>query len=239
MNKTGWFFASFAAWIMAFVFLGATPSTPQAPPVTPIVPPIIVPPVTPPVIPPIVEPDLIGVQVPIAKANRIYNKSGSQCVWVSIETLARHHGIKEIYEGENRISKHYTWATGPGEVSRVLKSKYPTVQWKHIQSRSQLKDFVKKYVTEEKLGVGLAIPGHMLTLVHYDEAAKIVKVIDNGGPKALQVQEWTMERFERISDGWALVLIPPGRIVRDSFDCTIREPHKIYGLKHGGLVMEP
>jgi hypothetical protein len=231
MNKIGWFLGSFMAWMLGFILLGSNLDNPQPFIVNPPVIPVLPMPLPQPPLPELVEPDCVGVQVKIAKANRVYNKSGSQCVWVSIETLSRHHGVKDIYEGDSRISKHYTWATGPGEVNRVLTSKYPNVKWRQIQGRSQLKPFVKKYVTEKKLGVGLGIPGHMLTLVHYDEDAKIVKVIDNGGSKALQVQEWTMERFDRIAEGWALVVFPPGFIdTVDDFDCTIREPNKLYGF---------
>jgi hypothetical protein len=227
MNKTGGFFASFAAWMLGFLLFGQ--SNPNEQIVNPTPPSIVNPK---PIPPKMVEPDCIGVQVPISKANRIYNKSGSQCVWVSIETLARHNGVKDIYEGDACISKHYTWATGPGEVSKVLNSKYSNVKWKHIDSRSQLKPFVKRYVTELKFGVGLAIPGHMLTLIHYDESAGVVKVIDNSGSKSLQVQEWSMDKFDRLADGWVLVIFPPGHVETSEdrqYTCDFIESDRLYG----------
>jgi hypothetical protein len=230
MNNVKWFLTSFFIWISGFIALGAieSPNPPPVPPTPPIVAPITPPP---PPAPP-VEPDCVGVQVPIPKNCRVYNRSGSQCVWCSLECLARHHNVKELYEGNGRLTKNYTWATGPGEVQRVLNSRYSTVKWKQIQNRGQLKGFIKTYVCDKKFGIGLGIPGHMLNLVHYDEEAKIVKIIDNGGPRALQIQDWSMEKFERLADGWAVTVFPPGYIetIDDNFNCSIPNPDKIYGL---------
>ncbi len=231
MNKTGWFIASFCAWLMSFAILGSiiqpTQTTPDTPPAPFVQPPA--PQIQPPAPPSPVEPDCVGVQVPIPKACRVYNKSGSQCVWCSIECLCRYHGIKDVFEGDSRITKHYTWATGPGEVSRVLTSRYSTLKWRQIQNRSQMKAFIKEYVSEKKFGVGIGIPGHMLNLVHYDEAAGIVKVIDNGGPKALQIQDWSMDKFNRLADGWVLTVFPPGHTEPPTAD-FLPEPNKLYGL---------
>jgi len=217
-NKIGWFSALFCAWIVGFLVINDDKGIQQPPPAPPapiVIPPTPIPPPVPPKpLPPPVEPDCIGVQVPIPKACRVYNRSGSQCVWCSIQCLALYHGVKDI----QHLTDRYTWATGPGEVSRVLGG-YPNVKWKQIQNGDI--NFIKKYVTEKKLGVGLAIPGHMLNLVHYDEEKGIVKVIDNCGPRALQVQDWSMSTFKRKWDGWALVVFPPGYVEtsEEAFDC--------------------
>ena len=235
-NKIGWFTALFSGWLVAFALLSQggqsalPPAQPVPPPVAPVVPPQPQPPPAPPV-----EPDCVGVQVPIPKNCRVYNKSGSQCVWCSIECLGRYHGVKEVYEGDRRLTKTYTWATGPGEVQRVMSGRYSTVRWKQITNRDI--NFIKKYVTEQKLGVGIGIPGHMLNLVHYDEEARVVKVIDNCGPKALQVQDWTLDRFNRLWDGWALVVFPPGYVESgyDTFDTSLPVSDKLYGLELKGF----
>lgn len=233
-NKIGWFLTLFFGWIVAFGLInspGQATTVEPSPNVNPVpVVPVNPPPPEPqPPLPIPVEPDCVGVQVPIPKDCRVYNKSGSQCVWCSIECLGRYHGVKEVFEGDRRLTKTYTWATNPGEVYRVMSAKYPTVKWKQITNRDVR--FIKKYVTELKLGIGLAIPGHMLNLVHYDEEAGIVKVIDNCGPKALQVQDWTMDRFNRLWDGWALVVFPPGFVDPDnSFDVSFPAvDDKLYG----------
>lgn len=224
MKKTTLFSVLLACWMIVLVSFSKEPSAP-APKKTPNLPSI-------PVEPQIKDPELIGVQVPVTKECRVFNKSGSQCVWCSIECLGRHHKIKELYEDNRRLTLHYTWATGPGEVSRVLSGRYPEVHWKQIQNRASLKPFLRKYVAEKKLGVGLGIPGHMLNVVHFDEAAGIVKIIDNYGPKALQIQDWTMEKFDRLADGWAIVIFPPGYVETsfDAFDCSLSDPDDLHGI---------
>ncbi len=233
MNKIGWILASFFGCLIGLALtLGVNPNKDVDVAVLPPKPPIVlpperipqppperlpeVPPQLPPKLPnppqPEVEPDLIGVQVPIPKNCRVYNASGSQCVWCSIECLGRYHKVKELYEGDTRITKYHTWATVPFEVAQVMKTKYPSVKWTQITSRNETNSFIKKYVTEKKLGAGFAISGHMLNIVHYDEAAKTVKVIDNLGPQALKVQEWSMDKFNRVAVGWALTVFPPGYI---------------------------
>jgi hypothetical protein len=178
-----------------------------------------------------VESDCVGVQVPIPKADRVFNRSGSQCVWCSIECLGRYHGVKEVYEGNGRLTKSYTWATGPREVYQVMRTRYPTVRWKQITNHDIR--FIKRYVTELKFGVALGVPGHMLNVVHYDEEARIVKVIDNCGPKALKVQDWTLDRFNRFWDGWAIVVFPPGYVESggDSFEMSFPATEKLHGLE--------
>lgn len=231
MNNSKWFILSFSLWVLLFISLEILLLANKAPIIQP--PPVQPPPIVqPPPVQPPVEPDCVGVQVPIPKACRVYNKSGSQCVWCSIECLCRYHGLTQVYEGENRITKHYTWATGPGEVSKVLTSRYSTIKWLQIQNKSQIKSFIKKYVTEKKFGVGIGIPGHMLNLVHYDETAGIVKVIDNGGPKALQIQDWSMEKFNRLADGWVLTIFPPNynETKLSDFDYKLSNPNKLYGI---------
>ncbi len=231
MNKGSLFFSAFFAWLTGFMMIGGIGDVHQQPKApAPIVQPPP-PPITPPAPPPApVEPDCVGVQVPIPKDCRVFNKSGSQCVWCSIECLGRYHKVRELYEGDRRLTLKYTWATGPAEVQRVLSSNYPTVKWKQVQSKSELRNFIKTYVTEKKFGVGIGIPGHMLNLVHYDEQAKVVKVIDNCGPKALQVQYWSMDKFDRLADGWVLTVFPPGYVETsaDAFDCTLTDPFKLY-----------
>lgn len=206
MNKIGWFGTSFVGWLVGLlVVLGDNPSK------DPPLPNIVIPNVQPNVQPnaPQIDPDLVGVQVPIPRDCRVFNKTGMQCVWCSIEVLARYHKVKDLYEGDRRITKHYTWATFSWEVNYVLNTKYPTVKWAQITNRSQLKNFLKKYVTEKKFGVGFSVPGHMLNLIHYDENAKIVKVIDNDGATPLEVQQWSMDQFDSIAQGWVLTVFPP------------------------------
>lgn len=225
MDKSKWSLVFFLVVTAGLIFLGRKEDVPV--PVAPVPPIVEPPPPTPPV-----EPDVAGLQVPIAKKDRVFNKSGSQCVWCSIESLGRHHGVKELYEGNTRLTLNYTFATSPRYVAGALGTKYPTVKWKQIQNRSQVKAFLKKYVAEKKFGAGLGVPGHMLNLIHYDEAAGNVKIIDNAGSKALQVQTWTMDKLDRVMDGWVLTVFPPNYIETSfEFDRVLRDPDALHGFK--------
>ena len=97
-------------WLSVFsIIIPFNHNKPQ--PIPPIESPII--PVEP---PKPTDPELIDVQVPIAKENRQYNNSGRQCVWCTLEALARHHGITNLYD----LTDEYKFATGPSYVSNVL-----------------------------------------------------------------------------------------------------------------------
>lgn len=211
-NKIGWFLATFFGCLVGLaISLGSITDKEKDQVVLPPNP-IIRPPEPLPNIPapkPQIDPEFINVQVPIPKDCRVFNKSGSQCVWCSIECLGRYHKVKDLYEGDMRITKYHTWATWSGEVYHVMKTKYPNVKWAQISNISELKSFLRKYVAEKKIGVGFTIPGHMLNMVNYDEENKTVKVIDNIGPKALEIQEWSMAKFDSLAGGWVLTVFPP------------------------------
>jgi hypothetical protein len=146
----------------------------------------------------ITDPELIGVQVPIPKEFRTYNKSGSQCVWCSLETLARYHKIERLYD----LTKKYKHASGPGEVARVLKDR----DIKFFQTEKKDISFLEEYVKNRKLGCGVGLNGtHAVNVVHFDK--DIVKIIDNSD-RSLKIQTWSMKRFISQWDGWAFVLIP-------------------------------
>lgn len=231
-KNTGWLSALVFGWIVIFSLTGSKPTNQINEPIK-LQQEFVEPKnLNPKLQPKQIETDCIGVQVPIPKDCRVFNKSGSQCVWCSIESLARYHGIKELYEGNTRITKTYTWATSPAEVKRVLNNNYGTVKWKQIQNGDR--NFIKKYVSEMKLGIAFGIPGHMLNLVHYDEKNDTVKVIDNVGPKALQVQTWSIKKFNQMWDGWGLVVFPQNYIETsyDSFDVILRAPNRMYGFKN-------
>jgi hypothetical protein len=219
MNKIGWFGTSFFGWLVGIIMVFGGNNT-ESPLPNLVVPPNFQPKQQLEKTEPKIDPDLVGVQVPIPKECRVFNKTGSQCVWCSIEVLARYHKVADLYEGDRRITKHHTWGTFSWEVNHVLTTQYPKTKWTQITNRSQLRGFLQKYVTEKKFGVGFSVPGHMLNLIHYDENARIVKVIDNDGPTPLEVQQWSLDKFNGIAEGWALTIFPPDykTTVSDSFN---------------------
>jgi hypothetical protein len=145
--------------------------------------------------------DTDGVQVPIPMNCRVPNRSGSQCVWCSIECLSKYHKI----ETTSHLTDKYKHATGGGEVRRVLDSlgvKY-TMQSEGNRDTQMLEDACAK-----GWGAGVGLNGtHMVNIVHFK--GDVVKVIDNSDP-GLGIRTWSKDQFLNRWDGWVIVMIPPG-----------------------------
>lgn len=146
---------------------------------------------------------VFGQQVKIPQECRVRNKTGIQCVWASIETLARHHGVPAA----SNLTDYYKGLAGPNDALRVLRERrvqgyitYPgfkNVQW--------LKDCCSK-----GWGAGVGLGGqHMLLVVHYKDGQ--VGIIDNLDPE-LRVKYWTEPEFLNRWDGWTVTLVPPVRV---------------------------
>ncbi len=150
--------------------------------------------------------DTAGIDVPVAKANRIYNKTGIQCVYCSLETLSRHHKIVRGYD----FTDKYKSFSCPEFVEIVCKER--NIPVRQVRDRVAGVVFLKKYVRDDKLGCGVGLNGvHCVTIVHWDEGKKLVGMIDNMGPKALEVQIVPMDAFKAAFDGWAFAVIPDNR----------------------------
>jgi hypothetical protein len=148
------------------------------------------------------DPELFDVQVPIPKEMRVYNHSGSQCVWCTIEMLAKFNNIP----GAKDLTNSYKYATGPREVKRVLESR--GVKFKQTYDRNE--DMLEEYVTKRNLGVGVDVNNghHMILVCHFDKKAGIVKIIDNSD-HSLKVQTWSLSHFRNKWSDWILVILPP------------------------------
>lgn len=193
----------------------------QPAPVEPVQPPKPVEPPKP------TDPELIDVQVPIAKEHRQYNYSGSQCVWCSLEALARHHGIANLYD----LTDKYKFATGPSYVAGVLTKRGVAFRQSYSTKQADI-EFIREYVTKKGYGVGIGVYNgtHMINLVHFDEEKGIVKIIENGD-RSLKIQTWTMAQFNSRFSGWAIALVPPNKETVDSERWTVapRNAYKIHG----------
>lgn len=130
---------------------------------------------------------------------RIFNKSGSQCVWATIEMLGKLHKVKGVQGLTNEL-KH---ATGPGEVNRVLTRK--NVKFRQVTGKDL--DFLEEWVTKKRMGCGIGVNGNHVILVCHFERGKSVKVIDNSDP-TLQVQTWDWNKFQSKFSGWVFVILP-------------------------------
>ena len=221
-EKISWFVVNFTVSLLGVIAVDGTHLSLPTPPPSP--PPIVNPTPPPPTPPPApIDPELVGVQVPIPKDMRVYNRSGNCCVWATIQALGNYNKSN----GTHNLIDKYTWATGPGEVNRVLTQKGV----KFLQTTSGRRDysFLKKWVTEEKKGVGVGLPGHMVLMCHFDEG-KEVKIIDNSD-RSLRIQTWTWQQFVRRYDGWALVILPDTSVVPTDWDNNVDNGRLYHGLQ--------
>lgn len=167
------------------------------------------------------------IQVDIAKEDRVPNKTGIQCVWSSIETVARHNKIEELYDlTEDSRCKSFA---GPSSAAKILKEK--KIKFEQTVSEKDISLLIKG-CKEERWGVCFGIPGHMMTMVHFDhENEKIVKYIDNSD-KTLSVRTWTLNQFYSKWDGWVLMIYPttPNMKIKDMNNTQI-EYSKNYVFK--------
>ncbi len=148
--------------------------------------------------------ELKDVQVPIPRKDRVINTKGN-CVWCSLELAGRYAEIEKLYNitknprdgGDPRCQG----ASSPSPVRRYLEAE--KIKYEMITNGDR--NFLVQKCKIERRPVAFGIPGHMLTLVHYDPDTKIVKVIDNAD-HSLSVQTWSWDKFHKLWDGWSYVI---------------------------------
>lgn len=152
-----------------------------------------------------VEPGLEDVQVPIRKAHRLPNRTGSQCVWVTLESLGLHNGLERL----KGVSRTRPGVASQGDVNAACRGLGVTVVSTGMGGMNTA--FLQEYVARRKLGAGVGVGHgpvcHVITMVHFEKGVK-VKVIDNAGPSALEVQTWDWESFRSRHNGWAFAVVP-------------------------------
>lgn len=151
--------------------------------------------------------DLTDVMVPVPMKDRVFNKTGIQCVWASLELLGRYAEEPKLIGLTNDPDcKSYS---SPGSASRKLKQ--IGVKFEQTTSKSD-RSLIIKGVVKERRGVLFAIPGHAMVLVHYDEEKGIIKYINNSD-KDLKIRTWTMEEFNKRWDGWICIIYADNDII--------------------------
>jgi len=154
-----------------------------------------------------VDEDLSDVMVPIPMKDRVYNRTGIQCVWASTEALGRYaEEPKLINLTDDPECKSYANVYSFQRKMRERGVKYETTTDPRDRS------LIIKAVVKERRGVLFCIPGHAMVLVHYDEAKGIVKYINNSD-RTLAVRTWTMAEFNRRFDGWVSAIYADNDII--------------------------
>lgn len=147
-----------------------------------------------------IDEDLSDVQAPIPMKDRVPNRTGIQCVWSSIETLARYCGEERLYD-LTRNNNYKSYAS-PSSARRMFE-KYK-IDYEMTTNKNDKSLLIKGCVIERR-GCAFSIPGHVMTLVHYDENKGMVKYIDNSDPK-LKIRVWSMKEFNKRWDGWVMIV---------------------------------
>lgn len=181
------------------------------------------------------EDDLENTMVPIPMEDRVFNKTGIQCVWCSLETIGRYAKEPKLLNlTELPDCKSYS---NPSSAARKLKQ----LNVKFEQTTSKMdRSLIIKSVVKEKRGCLFAIPGHAMTLVHYDENAGIVKYINNSD-KTLKIRTWTMQEFNRRWDGWICVIYADNDIIpgKNTPKLPIVDRNNKQGKYDGNYILKP
>lgn len=155
--------------------------------------------------------DIANVMVPIPMKDRVFNKTGIQCVWCSLETCGRYaEEPKLINMTDLSDCKSYSNPRLAAAKLKQLKVRFEQTTSKHDRS------LIIKSIVKERRGCLFGIPGHAMTLVHYDENKGIVKYINNSD-SSLKIRTWSMEEFNRRWDGWICVVYADNDIVPQKY----------------------
>ena len=61
-----------------------------------------------------------------------------------------------------------------------------------------------------------AVPGHAMTLVHYDEVKGLIKYINNSD-SSLKIRTWSMSEFNQRWDGWVCAVYADNDIIPQKY----------------------
>jgi len=154
--------------------------------------------------------DLSNVQVPIPFEDRVPNRTGIQCVWCSFETIARYAQEIRLYD-LTRMKEYQSYA-GPGAARTMLER----FNIKYEMTTKGDRNLLIKGCQIERRGAVFSIPGHMMTMVHYDERIGVIKYINNSDPQ-LKIRTWSMNEFNKRWDGWAAIIYAKEDIIPNKY----------------------
>lgn len=164
-----------------------------------------------------VDDDLSDVMVPIPMKDRVFNKTGIQCVWASTEALGRYaEEPKLINLTDDPECKSYA---GPSSLARKLKER--GVKFDQTTSTND-RSLIIKSVVKDRRGCLFSVPGHAMVLVHYDEEKGIVKYFNNSD-RSLAIRTWTMAEFNRRWDGWIAVIYADNDIISQKYSPKLKQ----------------
>jgi hypothetical protein len=144
---------------------------------------------------------------PIPPTERVPNRTGSQCVWSSLETLGRWAKCSKLIEPPLTSRLECQSVAWPGTADWEMS--YLEVRKEAVfGDRDKCFDLIRKAMKDRRacmFTVKIRDMGHAMVLVHFDEAGNEAMWIDNGDPY-LRVQKSTCDYFKQRFDNWVVVI---------------------------------
>lgn len=139
-------------------------------------------------------------EVPIPPEYHMYNRSGSQCVFCSLETLAYWLQIEELYG----LTDTYKHATGPGFIGQLLTRKGVPHHQAYGRDPHQLA--WAQWAVDNQYGclIGVNNGTHAVVLIELTETEAVI--IENGVRSQDKRVRMSRERFNRKFSGWVCVI---------------------------------
>jgi ABC-type bacteriocin/lantibiotic exporter with double-glycine peptidase domain len=142
-------------------------------------------------------------EVKIAPSCRIKNRPPGRCGWCALETLARHHRIKCLYD----VTEDNATRCDPEDLESALDKAGVRYRIQYPGSRDTA---ILRYAIRKNLGAVVGFRelypgagGHIVTLIEFsDDAVKVIDSNDQDG----RIRTMDPERFLYWWDGFALVL---------------------------------
>lgn len=155
----------------------------------------------------IIDEDLSDIMVPIPMRDRVFNRTGIQCVWASTEALGRYaEEPKLINLTDDPECKSYA---NISNFSRKMKER--SVKYK-VTNNVNDRTLIIKSVVQDRRGCMFCVQNHAMVLVHYDEKKGIVKYFNNSD-RSLAIRTWTMAEFNKRFVGWVSTIYADNDII--------------------------
>jgi|694.fasta_scaffold29863_3 hypothetical protein len=181
----------------------------------------------------LVDENVDDLQVPIPMEDRVPNRTGIQCVWSSIETLARYCGEDRLYN--LTYNDNYKGYARPSSARKMFEEY--GIEYEMTTDKKDKSLLIKGCMVENR-GCGFDIPGHVMTMVHYDEEKGIVKYIDNSDPK-LKIRVWSMDEFNKRWGGWVFIIRAKNDRMSALKDIPIKDRNSEQGSYNKNYIFFP
>ena len=155
------------------------------------------------------------IQCPIPMKDRVRNYTGIQCVYSSIETVGRWAECQQLINPPLTSRADCKSFSGPNEAAERLNRLGVKFEQSYRDREAGLA-LIRKAMLDGR-GCVFGVPGHAMTLIHYDEAKDVVKWIDNSD-NGLRIQTMTVNQFKHKWNNWVLVIYADPDIIQSKLN---------------------